>query len=59
MAEQASSPQLRGCLLLAKNDGPLSASYINPLIAEHRRWTIEIRDWLLGEFYASGYPPRH
>lgn len=42
---------------MARNDGPISASYLNPLIEEHRKWTIEIREWLLSEFYASGHPP--
>ena len=36
---------------------PVSAEYLNPIIAELRRWAIETRDWLLREFYASGHPP--
>jgi hypothetical protein len=42
--------------LAERNDGPVSATYMNPIIAEHRRWTMETRDWLLEQFYASGYP---
>jgi hypothetical protein len=41
---------------LARNDGPLSASAMNPLIEELRSWAIETREWLLQEFYASGHP---
>ena len=42
---------------MAKYDGPLSASFFNPLIDDFRKWVIETRESLLKEFYASGYPP--
>lgn len=57
MAGQGSSRQHRGCLPLARNDGPLSGTYWNPIIKDFRKWYIDTRDSLLREFYASGYPP--
>lgn len=42
---------------MARNDGPLSATYWNPILDDFRKWYVETRNMLLQEFYASGYPP--
>ena len=56
MAGQGSSHPHREYQLLAKTDGPLSATFWNPMRAELLKYAREKKDFLLKELYASGYP---
>lgn len=56
MFEANDGPTREYLPLADRIDGPLSATFWNPILEDFRTWYIATKDWLLGEYYASGYP---